>query len=135
MSSRNPVATALLPFWSSWILNSSTFKLIAFVLVLGSSSVFHLAFVEFIQLIWAVTDCSNVSLVCFIITSIRFMMSSIFASHLLDALSFCGATSLSFTWSIPLISLHEFDDFLFTCLSPAIPAEVIDSSVFIPHAV
>ena len=136
VSSRNPVATALFRCWTSCILwNSQTFTFIAFLLLLGSSSLFNLAsnlanhssilsnllspssfislIVEFIQLIWALTDCSTVSLVCFITDSILFIISSIFACDIVDILSRRAVTSLGFPSSNPLISLHGSDDFLF----------------------
>ena len=91
------------------------FLFIAVVLLRGSYSLFNLAsnavnhssilpslfspssltslIVEFMPLIWALTDCSTTSLVCFIITSLL-------SSDLLDALSICAVTSLNFTSSI-----------------------------------
>ena len=114
---------------SSCILwNLSTFMFIAFVLLLGSSSLSNLAsyaanlssilaslfpptslislIVEFMSLIWTLTDCSTISLVCFIITFLRCIISSILSSDLLDTLSIYTVPSMSFASSIPLISLR-----------------------------
>ena len=84
--------------------------------------------VEFIPLLWALTDCSTV----FIRLLHYYFHVFNFASDLLDGLYISAITSLNFTSSNTHLSLHGSDDFVVTCLSPAIPARVIVSSFFVP---